>query len=102
DGLALSSRNAFLTAGERKAAPALYRAITAVAAAARAGQDIAAAAETAIASLLKAGFASVDYLAVVDATTLAPQAKLERPGRVPAAAQLGSARLIDNVAAIPA
>jgi pantoate--beta-alanine ligase len=102
DGLALSSRNVYLTAGERKTAPALYRAITAVADAARHGHDIAAAVETGTASLLNAGFAAVEYLAVVDAATLAPLAKLDRPGRVLAAARLGAVRLIDNVAAIPA
>jgi pantoate--beta-alanine ligase len=51
--------------------------------------------------LLKAGFASIDYLALVDAETLAPLAKLDRPGRVLAAAKLGAVRLIDNVAAMP-
>ena len=101
DGLALSSRNVYLTADERKAAPALHRAIAALAAAARAGQDLGAAVETGKSALLAAGFAGVDYLAVVDAETLAPLAKLDRPGRVLVAARLGAVRLIDNVAAIP-
>jgi pantoate--beta-alanine ligase len=102
DGFALSSRNVYLTAAERKIAPTLYRTITALAAAARQGQDIAAAVAAATAALLKAGFAAVDYLAVVDAASLAPLAKLDRPGRVLAAARLGAVRLIDNVAAMPA
>ena len=89
------------TPGERKTAPALYRAITAVARAAREGHDIAAAVETGSAALLNAGFSAVDYLAVVDAATLTPVAKLDRPGRVLAAARLGAVRLIDNVAAFP-
>jgi len=101
DGLALSSRNVYLTAEERKVAPALHRAITALAEAARAGRGIAAATETAKASVLKAGFGAIDYIALVDASTLAPLAKLDRAGRVLAAARLGAVRLIDNVAAIP-
>jgi len=101
DGLALSSRNVYLTAEERKIAPALHRAIAAIAAAAREGKDIGAAVAAGSQSLLKAGFASIDYLALVDAETLAPLAKLDRPGRVLAAAKLGAVRLIDNVAAMP-
>jgi pantoate--beta-alanine ligase len=101
DGLALSSRNVYLTPAERKAAPALYRALRTLAAAARDGDDIAGSVEAGTAALLKAGFAAVDYLAVVDAATLAPLAKLDRPGRVLAAAKLGAVRLIDNVAAMP-
>jgi pantoate--beta-alanine ligase len=99
DGLAMSSRNVYLALAERKAAPALHRTITALAAAARAGQDIGAAIEAGKSALLGAGFAGVDYLAVVDAETLEPLAKLDRPGRVLAAARLGAVRLIDNVAA---
>ena len=101
DGLALSSRNVYLTAEERKIAPALHRAIAALAAAAREGKDIGAAVAAGSQSLLEAGFASIDYLALVDAETLEPLAKLDRPGRVLAAAKLGAVRLIDNVAAMP-
>ena len=101
DGLALSSRNVYLTAEEREIAPVLHRAITALAAAAREGKDIGAAVAAGSQALLKAGFASIDYLALVDAETLAPLAKLDRPGRVLAAAKLGAVRLIDNVAAMP-
>lgn len=101
DGLALSSRNVYLTAAERKVAPALYRAITALAEAARKGHDVAAAIAAGTAALLKAGFAAVDYLALVDAETLVPLATLDRPGRVLVAARLGAVRLIDNVAALP-
>jgi len=101
DGLALSSRNVYLTAAERKVAPALHRAITALAEAARAGHDIAAAIERGTAAIRKAGFAAVDYLALVDAETLAPLAALDCPGRVLVAARLGAVRLIDNVAASP-
>jgi pantoate--beta-alanine ligase len=99
DGLAMSSRNVHLTPAERKVAPALHRAITALAAAARDGQDIAAATAAGKTALLATGFSAIDYLAVVDAETLAPLAKLDRPGRVLAAARLGAVRLIDNIAA---
>jgi pantoate--beta-alanine ligase len=99
DGLAMSSRNVYLAPAERKAAPALFRTISALAASARAGHDIAAAVAAGKSALLGAGFAGIDYLAVVDAETLEPLAKLHRPGRVLAAARLGAVRLIDNVAA---
>jgi pantoate--beta-alanine ligase len=99
DGLAMSSRNVYLAPAERKAAPALFRTISALAASARAGHDIAAAVAAGKSALLGAGFAGIDYLAVVDAETLDPLAKLHRPGRVLAAARLGAVRLIDNVAA---
>ena len=91
DGLALSSRNAYLTAEERRIAPALYRAISAVAA----GAD----ADMFKDSLLAAGFAKIDYLEVRDAETLAPyEPGSGRPGRVLVAAWLGKTRLIDNCA----
>jgi pantoate--beta-alanine ligase len=102
DGLALSSRNAYLTAQERRIAPALYRTISAVARAAGAGDgDLAAALSEARAALLAAGFSAIDYLAAADADTLEPVSRIDRPARVLAAARLGAIRLIDNVAAGP-
>jgi pantoate--beta-alanine ligase len=99
DGLARSSRNAYLTADERAAAPALYRAIKGIAAIAAKGGLINKAIDVATHDLLHAGFAKVDYVTVRDAETLAPfDPKAGRPGRVLAAAWLGSTRLIDNVA----
>lgn len=99
DGLALSSRNAYLTADERKIAPALNAAITQVARAVAGGAPSGPAAEHAKQELLDAGFARVDYIAVADAETLAPAQRHEgRPLRVLAAAVLGKTRLIDNVA----
>lgn len=99
DGLALSSRNAYLTPEERVAAPALNAAIRAVAEKMAAGGREAAAVKAAVASILKAGFAKVDYVAVRDAETLGPwSAASGRPGRVLTAATLGRTRLIDNVA----
>jgi len=97
DGLALSSRNAYLTPEERAQAPALHRAITAAAAAIAAHAQIAPALATARDDILKAGFRSVDYVEARHAETLQPL-KPGEPGRILAAAQLGRARLIDNVA----
>jgi pantoate--beta-alanine ligase len=97
DGLALSSRNAYLTPDERAQAPALYRAITAAAAAIAAKADIASVLTKARDEILKAGFRSVDYVEARHAETLQPL-KPGEPGRVLAAGQLGRARLIDNVA----
>lgn len=99
DGLALSSRNVYLGAEERRIAPALHRTLVTLAEAAR--NDVAAAVDAGKAALLEAGFASIDYLAVVDAESLEPLARLDRPARVLAAARLGPVRLIDNVAAAP-
>ena len=101
DGLALSSRNAYLTADERRVAPQLNAALRQVAAkaAASGNAEIAEAAATqAQDSVLAAGFARVDYLTVRDAETLQPWRGGDRPGRVLAAAWLGRTRLIDNIA----
>ncbi len=96
DGLALSSRNAYLAPAERRIAPALHRTLVAVAARVAAGAAIAEAAAWGQAELALAGFARVDYLEVCDAETLLPLAARDRPGRVLAAARLGKTRLIDN------
>jgi pantoate--beta-alanine ligase len=101
DGLALSSRNVHLSAAERTAAPALHRALQAIAAAPGAAAVAAAIAEGTRA-LLAAGFSGVDYLALVDAATLAPVTDRSRPARAIGAARLGAVRLIDNLAAPPA
>lgn len=98
DGLARSSRNAYLTADERYAAPALNRAVKGVAAIAANGGLFNTAIAVAERDLLAVGFATIDYIAVRDAETLAPwDPKSGRPGRVLAAAWLGKTRLIDNV-----
>ena len=101
DGLALSSRNQYLSESERRVAPLLYRTLCSVAdklAAKNAGAaEIAAVAELAKAGLLAAGFAKVDYFEVRDAQTLAPIATLARPARLLAAVRLGKTRLIDNM-----
>jgi pantoate--beta-alanine ligase len=99
DGLAMSSRNAYLAPAERALAPALHRAIVQVAAAAARGGSAAApaAAAAARAGLEAAGF-RVDYLEVRDAATIAPVGPgAQGPLRVLVAAWLGKTRLIDNV-----
>ncbi|MBT4041294.1 MAG: pantoate--beta-alanine ligase [Rhodospirillales bacterium] len=101
DGLALSSRNAYLTPEEREAAPALYSVLNKIADAARSGGDLPAAIDDGMDELRAAGFSSVDYLTVRNADTFAvidASTDLQRfPGRVLGAAHLGKARLIDNV-----
>lgn len=99
DGLAMSSRNAYLDAAQRAKAVAMYRVINAVAGKIRAGDDRLAAEAAAAADLGAAGFEKVDYVAVRDATSLKPPAGDTREGlRVLAAAWLGKTRLIDNIA----
>jgi pantoate--beta-alanine ligase len=100
DGLAMSSRNAYLSAEERRIAPLLHRTIVTVAHAVDAAGGVG---EAAIAegkaALESAGF-KVDYLEVRDAETLRPAPPgTERPLRVLVAAWLGKTRLIDNVGA---
>jgi pantoate--beta-alanine ligase len=103
DGLAMSSRNGYLDVEQRRVAPALYRTITTLADRLSADPHLDAAAEAkhAAVDLLDRGFDSVDYLEVVDAQTLLPLSRVEREARVLVAAQLGRARLIDNVACLP-
>lgn len=102
DGLALSSRNAYLTPDERQSAPRLNEALHAAAASLRAGESASAACAAARATLLAAGFGPVDYVALRDAETLKPLDYLDRPARLLAAAWLGNrARLIDNIAVEP-
>ncbi|MFZ0694018.1 MAG: pantoate--beta-alanine ligase [Alphaproteobacteria bacterium] len=98
DGLALSSRNLYLSPDERKIAPSLYRILKLTAEDIRGGQAVKATVERAIADLRVAGFAKIDYLEVRDAQSLEPVAKLTRPARLLAAVWLGRTRLIDTVA----
>ena len=100
DGLALSSRNAYLSAEQRAAALALPMALKTAAAAIRGGVEAASALATAKASLIAAGF-SVDYFELVDGTTLEPLTSLGGDARLLAAARIGSTRLIDNVSVPP-
>ncbi|MGH7112406.1 MAG: pantoate--beta-alanine ligase [Stellaceae bacterium] len=98
DGLALSSRNAYLSPRERQIAPTLARTLRAIAGAlARAPDRVARELARGHSALAEAGFA-VEYLELCDAETLAPRASAAGPpARVFAAARLGRTRLIDNV-----
>jgi len=97
DGLAMSSRNAYLTPEERCIAPALYRTLQMLARAVVSGsQDYPAIEIEGVARLAEAGFAP-DYVAVRRAEDLMPPGKADRALRLLAAARLGKARLIDNV-----
>jgi pantoate--beta-alanine ligase len=97
DGLALSSRNAYLSLEERKIAGQLNQILNQAVAHAR-SDDLRAAEAQAIEALWKAGFSHVDYVAIRDAQTLAHITALERPARILAAAKVGRTRLIDNMA----
>ncbi len=103
DGLALSSRNAYLTPDERRAAPALARVLRAVAAAlARDPAAVAAELARGRRALEGAGLA-VEYLEIREAETLAPvTSEVTAASRVFAAARLGRTRLIDNMPIAPA
>ena len=96
DGLALSSRNAYLSAEERAVAPVIYRALQTAAEAIRAGTAPDAATEAASATIAAAGL-KVDYVAARHAESLAPLANAGEPVRLLAAAWLGKTRLIDNI-----
>ncbi|MGJ8535794.1 MAG: pantoate--beta-alanine ligase [Parasphingopyxis sp.] len=98
DGLALSSRNAYLSAEERSRAVALPDAMREAAAAILGGESVSFAIIAAKARLFEAGFSAVDYIELRDAETLEPVETLERPARLLAAAQIGKTRLIDNIA----
>ena len=95
DGLALSSRNAYLDAQQRAEAPTLHAALLAVRDALRAGRSKSDAIVTGTAML--SASAKLDYLDVVDGTTFAPIDRLEAPAFVIAAARFGTTRLIDNL-----
>ncbi len=98
DGLAMSSRNRYLSAGERAAAPRISAALREVRERAAAGEGDAARLEAALAAALAAiPGAKVDYARIVDADTLRPLARLDRPALATVAVFLGNTRLIDNV-----
>jgi pantoate--beta-alanine ligase len=98
DGLAMSSRNVYLSPEDRRAAPELYRALKESAARLKAGEEIAAAMAAGAEIVTAAGFA-LDYFEVRHAETLAPVAAIgDGPLRILAAARLGTTRLIDNIA----
>jgi pantoate--beta-alanine ligase len=98
DGLAMSSRNAYLSSDDRKIAGQFNIILQSLIAELRDGAAIQAVEESGKRALLEAGFTSVDYLAVRDAETLATLTTLDRPARVLAAATVGTTRLLDNMA----
>jgi pantoate--beta-alanine ligase len=102
DGLALSSRNIYLSPPERQVAPLLHRVLRDTAAAvARAPEAVAAALAGGVATLETGGFA-VDYLELRDPASLEPMPRLTSSARLLVAARLGRTRLIDNIAVEPA
>jgi pantoate--beta-alanine ligase len=102
DGLALSSRNAYLSDEERKAALALPRALGEAKRQIEKGEPVEAALAKAVATLAASGFDPVDYVTLCDAATLEPMHAADRPARLLGAAKLGRTRLIDNIAVDPA
>lgn len=102
DGLAMSSRNRYLSATERAEAPKIFRSLQAV-------QGLAAGGETDVAKLeavlleAVAGIpgARVDYATILDAENLSPMTTLDRPAVAAVAVFLGTTRLIDNVTLVP-
>lgn len=102
DGLALSSRNAYLSAAEREQATSLYAALRAAETAIRAGERDPSAVETLLRQrILAAGPASIDYASVVDDETLTPVTRIERPVTLALAVRIGHTRLIDNLQVDP-
>lgn len=98
DGLALSSRNVYLSPGERRAAPVLYRALQAARAQAAAGERDAGQLLATLQSTIAAEpLARIDYAAVVDPVTLQPITRLCGQALAAVAVRFGKARLIDNM-----
>ena len=97
DGLAMSSRNVYLSAEQRRAAPTLFRTLKAMSKRIHAGEDFRSALAAGADAIVKAGFA-LDYLEARNAETLAPVSSLnDGPVRLLVAAKIGTTRLIDNI-----
>ncbi|WP_425405079.1 pantoate--beta-alanine ligase [Hwanghaeella sp.] len=97
DGVAMSSRNVHLSAAERAIAPALAKALFEASDRIAKGASVPDEIETARSRILAAGYETVEYLELRGEDDLKPMPVLDRPGRLLAAAVLGSTRLIDNV-----
>ncbi len=97
DGLALSSRNAYLSASDRQAARAISQALFGAQRAVAAGQRDAAELQKRISTAIDQAGGRVDYVAVVHAESLQPIARIEQPARAIVAAHFGRPRLLDNV-----
>jgi pantoate--beta-alanine ligase len=98
DGLAFSSRNAFLSPEERTIAPHLLHALIAAASELLAGAEVETVKHRAVEHLLNVGFDRVEYITLVSTETLEPIQRADRTSRLLAAAWLGRTRLIDNIA----
>jgi len=98
DGLALSSRNAYLSKEQRGAAIAFPGALKAAAKAIADGANVAETLAKAEADIVAGGFDSVDYVALADADSLERLTTFHKPARLLAAARMGKTRLIDNLA----
>ncbi|HXC56236.1 MAG TPA: pantoate--beta-alanine ligase [Rhizomicrobium sp.] len=98
DGLAMSSRNAYLGPDERKIAGWLNKILKIAIAQLHSGDPVAVVENECAQRLLGMGFNTVDYVAIRDAQTLEKIETLKRPARVLAAAKIGTTRLIDNMA----
>lgn len=97
DGLALSSRNAYLSADQRAQAACLPAAMRAAIGQVQGGRAMAEALADLNQTLLQGGFASIDYAEIRDADSLAKVETLDRPARLFVAARIGKTRLIDNM-----
>jgi pantoate--beta-alanine ligase len=98
DGLALSSRNRFLSPAERAIAPALYGVLRRTAARLAGGEPTADVLADSVAALTREGF-DVNYFALVDGSSLVPIEQPSPQSRLITAARLGTVRLLDNIAA---
>jgi pantoate--beta-alanine ligase len=101
DGLALSSRNVYLSPEERRVAPRLYRVLNDTAAVLRERPDAVAPALAGVISALDGAGFVIDYLELCAAADLSPMITLDRPARLLIAARLGRTRLIDNIPVSP-
>ena len=97
DGLALSSRNAYLSKEQRAAATAFPKALQVAAKTIAGGADVTETLAKAEAAIVKGGFDSLDYVALADAESLERLAAYRKPARLLAAARIGKTRLIDNL-----
>ena len=99
DGLALSSRNAYLSAEERDAAQVIYRALSAALRLWEGGERDAGTLRRAVRQILESEplLQGIDYVSVADGETLEEFDRVEKPAMVSTAVRLGKTRLIDNV-----
>jgi pantoate--beta-alanine ligase len=103
DGLAMSSRNAYLSPDQRQAAASLNRAMRTAITSIEGGNNVTVTLSALEQEVIAAGFSSVDYAVLADAASLAPlTAAPTAPARLLVAARIGTTRLIDNMAAGPA